>query len=43
MLRGSLRGIVETVSFDEANVRPDARPEELSLEEWIRLTRAVTQ
>lgn len=41
MLRRSLAGLVEPKAFEEAGIRPDARPEELSIEDWGRLTDAV--
>jgi 16S rRNA (adenine1518-N6/adenine1519-N6)-dimethyltransferase len=37
MLRRSLAGVVETAAFERAGVRPDARAEELSVQEWGRL------
>ncbi len=37
MLRGSLSGVVEPAAFVRAGIRPDARAEELSVEEWGRL------
>ncbi|HVB91455.1 MAG TPA: 16S rRNA (adenine(1518)-N(6)/adenine(1519)-N(6))-dimethyltransferase RsmA [Acidimicrobiales bacterium] len=37
MLRRSLAGVVEPETFARAGVRPDARAEELSVEEWGRL------
>jgi len=40
MLRRSLAGIVAPEAFVAAGIRPDARPEELSIEEWGRLTTA---
>lgn len=41
MLRASLRGTVSAEHFAAAGVRAEARPEELSLGQWIDLTRAV--
>jgi 16S rRNA (adenine1518-N6/adenine1519-N6)-dimethyltransferase len=38
MLRRSLAGVVEASCFEAAHVAPSARPEELSLDEWARLT-----
>jgi 16S rRNA (adenine1518-N6/adenine1519-N6)-dimethyltransferase len=38
MLRRSLAGVVEAACFDAAGVAPSARPEELSLDQWARLT-----
>jgi 16S rRNA (adenine1518-N6/adenine1519-N6)-dimethyltransferase len=37
MLRRSLAGVVEPEAFTRAGIRPDARAEELSVEEWGRL------
>jgi 16S rRNA (adenine1518-N6/adenine1519-N6)-dimethyltransferase len=37
MLRRSLAGVVEPAAFERAGVRPDARAEELNVEEWGRL------
>jgi 16S rRNA (adenine1518-N6/adenine1519-N6)-dimethyltransferase len=39
MLRRSLAGLVDAAGFTEADVRPDARAEELDLEAWARLAR----
>ncbi len=39
MLRRSLAGVVDPEAFTRAGVRPDARAEELSVEEWGRLAR----
>jgi 16S rRNA (adenine1518-N6/adenine1519-N6)-dimethyltransferase len=41
MLRRSLAPLVDPTVFERADVRPDARPEELSLDDWARLTSAV--
>lgn len=41
MLRRSLSGRVSPEQFDAAGVAPTARPGELSIEAWGRLTRAV--
>jgi 16S rRNA (adenine1518-N6/adenine1519-N6)-dimethyltransferase len=41
MLRRSLAGIVTAEAFAAADVDPSRRPEELSVEEWGRLTLAV--
>ncbi len=38
MLRRSLAGVVTDAAFAAAGVRPDARPEELGIEDWGRLT-----
>ena len=37
MLRGALAGLVEAETFERANVSPEARAEELSVEDWGRL------
>jgi 16S rRNA (adenine1518-N6/adenine1519-N6)-dimethyltransferase len=37
MLRRSLAGVVEPEAFERAGIRPDARAEELTVEEWGRL------
>ena len=37
MIRRSLRGVVPAEAFWSAGVNPTARPEELSLSDWIRL------
>lgn len=37
MLRRSLKGLVDQAHFESAGVRPEARAEELSLEDWVRL------
>lgn len=42
MLRRSLADLVTPEQFAAAEVAPTARPEELGLDEWLRLTRAVT-
>ena len=39
MLRRSLAGVVAPEAFERAGVRPDARAEELGVEEWGRLAR----
>ncbi len=41
MLRRSLSGRVTAEQFAAAGVAPTARPEDLGLEEWVRLTAAV--
>jgi 16S rRNA (adenine1518-N6/adenine1519-N6)-dimethyltransferase len=41
MLRRSLAGSVMPGAFERAGVRPDARPEELGIEDWGRLADAV--
>ena len=38
MLRGSLAGLVDAAAFARAGVSPEARAEELSVEDWGRLT-----
>jgi 16S rRNA (adenine1518-N6/adenine1519-N6)-dimethyltransferase len=38
MLRRSLAGVVDAACFEAAGVAPSARPEELSLDQWARLT-----
>jgi 16S rRNA (adenine1518-N6/adenine1519-N6)-dimethyltransferase len=39
MLRSSLAGIVDPEAFARAGIRPEARAEELTVEEWGRLAR----
>jgi 16S rRNA A1518/A1519 N6-dimethyltransferase RsmA/KsgA/DIM1 with predicted DNA glycosylase/AP lyase activity len=41
MLRRALDGTVTAQDFEVARVNPQARAEELSLDEWSRLTEAV--
>lgn len=41
MLRRSLASLVDPAAFERAGVRPDARAEELGLEDWARLANAV--
>jgi 16S rRNA (adenine1518-N6/adenine1519-N6)-dimethyltransferase len=41
MLRRSLEGLVHATNFDTAAVPATHRAEQLSLQDWIRLTRAV--
>jgi 16S rRNA (adenine1518-N6/adenine1519-N6)-dimethyltransferase len=41
MLRRSLAGLVDEAAFTAAGVRPEARAEELSVEDWGRLASAV--
>ncbi len=41
MLRRSLAGLVDAAQFETAGVAPSARPEQLSLEQWASLARAV--
>jgi 16S rRNA (adenine1518-N6/adenine1519-N6)-dimethyltransferase len=38
MLRRALAGVVEPSAFDCAGIRPEARAEELTIEDWGRLT-----
>jgi 16S rRNA (adenine1518-N6/adenine1519-N6)-dimethyltransferase len=40
MLRRSLAGIVDDATFTAAGVAPTARPEELDVDAWCRLTDA---
>jgi 16S rRNA (adenine1518-N6/adenine1519-N6)-dimethyltransferase len=40
MLRRSLAGMLEPAVFDAAGVPPEARPEQLSIDDWVRLTDA---
>ena len=41
MLRRSLASLVDPSAFERADVRPDARAEQLSLEDWARLANSV--
>ena len=41
MLRRSLADIATADTFAEADVSPEARPEDLDIEQWGRLTRAI--
>jgi 16S rRNA (adenine1518-N6/adenine1519-N6)-dimethyltransferase len=41
MLRRSLASLVDPSAFERAGVRPDARAEELRLDDWARLANAV--
>lgn len=41
MMRASLRGVVAADEFAAAGIRPESRPEELALSDWISLARAV--
>lgn len=41
MLRGSLRDVVTPEQFAAAGVAPDARPEQLGLDDWVRLAEAA--
>jgi 16S rRNA (adenine1518-N6/adenine1519-N6)-dimethyltransferase len=40
MLRGALAGLVDQAAFEAAGVRPAARAEELTVEDWGRLADA---
>ncbi len=42
MLRRSLAGVVSPEAFARADIRPEARPEELGIVEWGRLTDAIS-
>lgn len=41
MLRRSLAGVVDGDGFAKASVAPEARPEQLDVDDWARLTRAA--
>jgi 16S rRNA A1518/A1519 N6-dimethyltransferase RsmA/KsgA/DIM1 with predicted DNA glycosylase/AP lyase activity len=41
MLRRSLASMTTTTVFDEAGVSPEARPEDLDVEQWGRLAEAI--
>ena len=41
MLRRSLNGVVSAEQFEAADVAPTARPEELGVDSWCRLTRPL--
>ena len=41
MLRRSLAGSVDPAVFAAAGVSPEARPEQLAIDDWVRLTNAV--
>jgi 16S rRNA (adenine1518-N6/adenine1519-N6)-dimethyltransferase len=43
MLRRSLTTLVEPRAFTLSGVRPEARPEELTIQDWARLTNATRQ
>jgi 16S rRNA A1518/A1519 N6-dimethyltransferase RsmA/KsgA/DIM1 with predicted DNA glycosylase/AP lyase activity len=43
MLRRSLAGLVEPTAFEEAGIDPEGRPERLTVQDWGRLTDAVTR
>jgi 16S rRNA (adenine1518-N6/adenine1519-N6)-dimethyltransferase len=42
MVRRSLADVVPPGAFEQAGIRPEARPEELGIDDWGRLTDAVT-
>lgn len=42
MLRRSLNGVVTDEQFAAAGVAPDDRPERLSVDDWVRLSNAMT-
>ena len=42
MMRKSLRGTVDADQFANAEVSPEARPEQLDLDEWCRLADAIS-
>lgn len=42
MLRRSLADITTPETFTRSNISPEARPEELDVEQWIRLAREIT-
>ena len=41
MLRRSLAGVIQPAVFDAAGVSPEARPEQLAIDDWVRLTNAA--
>ena len=41
MLRRSLNGVVAAEQFEVAGVSPEARPEQLAIDDWVRLTQAL--
>jgi 16S rRNA (adenine1518-N6/adenine1519-N6)-dimethyltransferase len=41
MLRRSLAGVVDPAVFAAADVSPEARPEQLAIDDWVRLTNAA--
>ncbi len=43
MLRRSLNGVVTPEQFDAAEVSPEARPETLDVDAWVRLARTVSR
>jgi 16S rRNA (adenine1518-N6/adenine1519-N6)-dimethyltransferase len=42
MLRRSLADRVTAEQFEQAGIRPDARPEELGVDDWCRLTAVIS-
>jgi 16S rRNA (adenine1518-N6/adenine1519-N6)-dimethyltransferase len=42
MLRKSLIQLVESSHFSTTEINPQARPEELSVEDWIKLTKSLS-
>jgi len=42
MLRKSLRGTVHAEQFTAADISPEARPEQLGLDDWCRLARVIS-
>jgi 16S rRNA (adenine1518-N6/adenine1519-N6)-dimethyltransferase len=38
MLRRSLNGVVTAEQFEAAGISPEARPEQLGIDDWVRLT-----
>jgi 16S rRNA A1518/A1519 N6-dimethyltransferase RsmA/KsgA/DIM1 with predicted DNA glycosylase/AP lyase activity len=41
MLRRSLAGAIAPAVFEAAGVSPEARPEQLAIDDWVRLTNAA--
>jgi 16S rRNA (adenine1518-N6/adenine1519-N6)-dimethyltransferase len=41
MLRRSLDGVVAAEQFEIAGISPESRPEQLGIDDWVRLTRAL--
>ena len=41
MLRRSLAAAIKPAAFDAAGVSPEARPEQLAIDDWVRLTNAA--
>lgn len=42
MLRRSLSGVVSAEQFEAAGISPEARPETLGVDDWVRLARTVS-